>query len=56
MRVRDRVKIVTTKTYSELTVCDATIDDTGDYTLEVKNAVGTVTEIIKVIILGKILI
>lgn len=49
----DRIKIETTAKYTKLTVRETTIDDTGDYTLEVKNVVGIVTEIIKVIILGK---
>jgi len=36
-----------------LTVRDTTINDTGDYALEVKNALGKAREVIKVIILGK---
>lgn len=51
MKVTDRVKIKSTGKFSKLTVSDTTIDDTGDYTLEVKNAVGVIREVIKVIIL-----
>lgn len=50
----DRIKIDSNGHYSHLLIRDATINDTGDYTLEVKNAVGTATEVIKVIILGKV--
>lgn len=53
MKVTDRVKIKSTGKFSKLTVSDTTIDDTGTYTLEVKNAVGVITENIKVIILCK---
>lgn len=53
MKITDRVKIKSTGKFSKLTVSDTTIDDTGDYTLEVKNAVGVITEVIKVIILCK---
>lgn len=49
----DRVKIETTAKYTKLTVRETTIDDTGDYTLEVKNVAGIATEIIKVVILGE---
>lgn len=49
----DRIKIETTAKFTKLTVRETTIDDTGDYTLEVKNITGTATEVIKVIILGK---
>lgn len=49
----DRIKIDSNGNYSHLVIRDATINDTGDYTLEVKNAVGMATEVIKVIILGK---
>lgn len=49
----DRVKIKSTGKFSKLTVSDTTIDDTGDYTLEVKNVVGVITEVFKVIILCK---
>lgn len=51
MKVTDRVKIKSTGKFSKLTVSDTTIDDTGDYTLEVKNAVGVIKESIKVTIL-----
>lgn len=53
MKVTDRVKIKSTGKFSKLTVSDTTIDDTGDYNLEVKNAVGVISEVIKVIILCK---
>lgn len=53
MKVTDRVKIKSTGKFSKLSVSDTTIDDSGDYTLEVKNTVGVITEIIKVIILCK---
>lgn len=53
MKVTDRVKIKTTGKFSKLTISDTTIDDTGDYSLEVKNTVGVITEIIKVVILCK---
>lgn len=49
----DRIKIETTAKYTKLMVRETTLDDTGDYTLEVKNITGIATEIIKVIILGK---
>uniref|UniRef100_A0A3B5A6C4 Titin n=1 Tax=Stegastes partitus TaxID=144197 RepID=A0A3B5A6C4_9TELE len=49
LKVTDRVKIKSTGKFSKLTMSDTTIDDTGEYTLEVKNAVGVITEIIKVI-------
>ncbi|KAI4788997.1 hypothetical protein KUCAC02_035499, partial [Chaenocephalus aceratus] len=45
----DRIKI----DGSRLTVRDTTINDTGDYALEVKNALGKAREVIKVIILDK---
>lgn len=53
VKVTDRVKVKSTGKFSKLTVSDTTIDDTGDYTLEVKNAVGCISEVIKVIILCK---
>lgn len=53
IKVSDRVKIKTTGKFSKLTMSDTTIDDTGNYTLEVKNSVGVTTEVIKVIILCK---
>lgn len=49
----DRIKIETTAKYTKLTVRETTLDDTGDYTLEVKNITGVTTEIIKVVILGE---
>lgn len=51
MKVTDRVKIKSTGKFSKLTVSDTTIDDTGDYTLEVKNAVGVIKEVLKVTVL-----
>lgn len=53
LKVTDRIKIKSTGKFSKLTVSNTTIDDTGDYTLEVKNAVGVISEAIKVIILCK---
>lgn len=52
----DRIKIETTAKFTKMTVRETTIDDTGDYSLEVKNVTGTATEVIKVIILGEIFI
>lgn len=49
----DRIKIDSNGKYTHLVVRDTTINDTGDYTLEVKNAIGMATEVIKVIVLGK---
>ena len=49
----DRIKIDSNGKYTHLVIRETTINDTGDYTLEVKNAIGTATEVIKVIILGK---
>ncbi|KAJ8416943.1 hypothetical protein AAFF_G00328210 [Aldrovandia affinis] len=49
----DRVKVETTGKYTKLTVRETTIDDTGNYALEVKNITGTAREVIKVIILDK---
>ncbi len=49
----DRIKIETAAKFTKLTVRETTIYDTGDYTLEVKNVIGTATEFIKVIILGE---
>lgn len=51
----DRIKIDSNGKYTHLVIRETTINDTGDYTLEVKNAVGIATEVIKVIILGKTL-
>lgn len=53
MKVTDRVTIKSTGKFTKITVSNTTIDDTGDYTLEVKNATGVTTEVIKVIILCK---
>lgn len=49
----DRIKIDSNGKYTHLTIRETTINDTGDYTLEVKNTIGMATEVIKVIILGK---
>lgn len=49
----DRIKIDSNGKYTHLVIRETTINDTGDYTLEVKNAIGMATEVIKVIILGK---
>ncbi len=53
LRNTDRIKIKSTGKMCKLTMSDTTIDDTGAYTLEVKNAVGVISEVIKVIILCK---
>lgn len=53
IKITDRVKIKSSGKFSKLIVSDTTIDDSGDYTLEVKNSVGVLTEVIKVIILCK---
>lgn len=53
IKVTDRVKIKSTAKFSKLSISNTSIDDTGDYTLEVKNAVAVITEVIKVIILCK---
>lgn len=53
MKNTDRIKIKSTGKFSKLTVSDTTIDDSGDYSLEVKNTIGVITEIIKVVILCK---
>uniref|UniRef100_A0A3B3QDY4 Fibronectin type-III domain-containing protein n=1 Tax=Paramormyrops kingsleyae TaxID=1676925 RepID=A0A3B3QDY4_9TELE len=53
LKIHKRVKIESTGKYSKLTVSNTTIDDTGDYTLELNNAMGSASEIIKVIILGE---
>lgn len=53
LRTHKRVKIESTGKYSKLMVSNTKIDDTGDYTLELNNAVGSASEIIKVIILGE---
>lgn len=49
----DRIKMDSNGQYTRLVIRETTINDTGNYTLEVKNAVGTAREVIKVIILGK---
>lgn len=49
----DRIKIDSNGKYTRLVIRDTTINDTGDYTLEVKNAIGMATEVVKVIILGE---
>ncbi|CAG5962777.1 unnamed protein product, partial [Menidia menidia] len=49
----DRIKVDSNGKYSHLVIRETTINDTGNYTLEVKNAIGMATEVIKVIILGK---
>lgn len=53
LKVQERVKIQSTAKFTKLTVLDTTIDDTGEYTLEVKNITGLITEKIKVVILCK---
>lgn len=54
LRESERVKIETVAKLTKLTVRETTIRDTGSYTLELKNTTGTVLDIVKVIILGKI--
>ena len=53
MKATDRVKIQSTKTFAKLSVSETTIDDSGEYKLEVKNVVGVITEAIKVVVLCK---
>lgn len=53
LKITERVKIKSTGKFSKLTMSDTTIDDTGDYTLEVKNTVGVIAEVIKVVVLCK---
>ena len=53
MKATERVKVKSTGKFSKLTVSNTTIDDSGDYTLEVKNITGVTTEVIKVIVLCK---
>lgn len=53
IKIVERVKIKSTGKFSKLTILDTTIDDSGVYTLEVKNITGVTTENIKVIILCK---
>jgi titin len=49
----ERIKIDSNGKYTRLVVRETTINDTGNYSLEVKNSVGTVREVMKVIILGR---
>lgn len=49
----DRIKIDSNVKFTRLVVRETTINDTGNYSLEVKNSVGTAREVIKVIILGR---
>lgn len=49
----DRIKIESNGKHAHLVIRETTINDTGDYMLEVKNAIGVATEVIKAIILGK---
>jgi len=53
MKKTERVTIQSTGKFSKLTMSDTTIDDSGDYTLEVKNVVGVITEVVKVVVLCK---
>lgn len=53
LKIQQRVKIQSTAKFCKLTVLDTTIDDTGEYVLELKNITGITTEKIKVVILGK---
>lgn len=53
IKITDRVHFKSTGKFSKLVIRDTNIDDTGDYTLEVTNAVGLISEVIKVIILCK---
>lgn len=53
MKATERIKVKSTGKFSKLTVSDTTIDDSGDYTLEVKNITGVTTEVIKVTVLCK---
>ena len=53
MKGSERVKVKSTGKFSKLTVSDTNIDDSGDYTLEVKNITGVTTEVIKVVVLCK---
>lgn len=53
IKVTDRVKITSTGKFSKLMMSNTTIDDTGNYTLEVKNTVGVTRVDIRVIILCK---
>uniref|UniRef100_A0A3B1JRY0 Titin n=1 Tax=Astyanax mexicanus TaxID=7994 RepID=A0A3B1JRY0_ASTMX len=51
----EEMRLKETDRFTKLTVLDTTIDDSGEYTLEVKNITGVITEKIKVTILGKIM-
>ncbi len=53
LKESERIKMETVAKMAKLTVRETTIHDTGEYTLELKNTTGTVTDTIKVIILGK---
>ncbi|CAF92417.1 unnamed protein product, partial [Tetraodon nigroviridis] len=53
IKITDRIHFKSTGKFSKLVIHDTNIDDTGDYTLEVTNAVGLISEVIKVIILSK---
>lgn len=53
IKITDRVHIKSTGRFSKFVIRDTNIDDTGDYTLEVANVVGLISEVIKVIILCK---
>lgn len=53
LRESERVTVETHTKVAKLTIRETTIKDTGEYTLELKNATGTTSETIKVIILGK---
>jgi len=49
----DRIKIDSNVKFTRLVVRETTINDSENYSLEVKNSVGTAREVIKVIILGR---
>uniref|UniRef100_A0A8C4UH07 Titin n=1 Tax=Falco tinnunculus TaxID=100819 RepID=A0A8C4UH07_FALTI len=53
LKESERIKIETVAKMAKLTVRETTIHDTGEYTLELKNTTGTVTDTLKVIILDK---
>ncbi|KAK5920276.1 hypothetical protein CgunFtcFv8_024102 [Champsocephalus gunnari] len=53
MKKTERVTIQSTGKFSKLTMSHTTIDDSGDYALEVKNVVGVITEVVKVVVLSK---
>lgn len=56
LKVTERVRLKSTGKFSKLVICDTNIEDTGDYTLEVKNTVGLIAEVIKVVILCECLL